>query len=182
MSAVEADPALGLGQRAPDFRQLTGADGETYSLSSFDGREVLAVIFTGNGCPTAKTCEGVLIDLQSRLGPRGAQLVMVNANNPYLSPPDTLAEMRRRAQERSYPFPYLKDGDGSVARAYGATRTPQVFVFDRDRMLRYRGRIVDAREPSRVTRHDLEEAVSDLLAGEEVRVPETQPFGCAIVW
>lgn len=179
---LEADPALPLGQQAPGFSDLAGADGQTYSLSSFGGREFLVVLFTGNGCPTAKACEPGLVELQDRLGPRGVQLVLINANNPYLSPPDTLAEMSWRAKDRGYPFPYLKDADGSVARAYGATRTPQVFVFDGDRRLRYRGRIFDARELSRVKRRDLEEALADLLGGCEVRVPETQPFGCSIVW
>jgi peroxiredoxin len=108
--------------------------------------------------------------------------VAINSNNPYLSPPDTFPEMVQRARDKGYNFPYLKDEDGRVAREYGATRTPQVLVLDRSRRLRYRGRVFDARDPSRVKRRDLQEALDDLLAGREIRVPETDAFGCSIVW
>jgi hypothetical protein len=110
------------------------------------------------------------------------QVVAINSNNPYLSPPDTLAQMSLRAAEKGFNFPYLKDETGAAARAYGATRTPTALLFDGDRRLRYRGRIADARHPARVTRHDLEQAIDDLLAGRPVEVPETEAFGCSIVW
>jgi hypothetical protein len=90
--------------------------------------------------------------------------------------------MSRRARAKGYNFPYLKDSDATLARAYGMTRTPQVCVLDCDRVLRYRGRIFDARDPARVHRCDLQEAVDDLLSHREVRVPETDAFGCSIVW
>jgi len=174
--------APGLGQPAPDFHDLPGADGERYSLSSFDGKEVLVVVFSANGCPTAKSCEDRLIALQEAYGSRGLQLVAINSNNPYLSPPDTPAQMALRATRKGFNFPYLKDETGAVARAYGATRTPSALLFDGDRRLRYRGRLYDARDPSRVTRHDLQQAIDDVLAGRAVEVPETEAFGCSIVW
>ena len=161
---------------------MAAADGRLYSLSSFDDREVLALVFLGNGCPTAKACEGALIELEATHGPRGFGLVAINPNNPYLSPPDTVAQMARRAREVGYNFPYLKDVDATLARAYGMVRTPQCCVLDRHRVLRYRGRVFDARDPARAQRHDLQEAVEDLLAQREVRVPETESFGCSIVW
>ena len=89
--------------------------------------------------------------------------------------------MARRARTKGYNLPYLKDPEGLLARAFGVTRTPQVCVLDRDRVLRYRGRVVDARDPARVRRRDLQEAVDDLLAHQEVLVPETDAFGCSIV-
>src|SRR5204862_5914484 len=135
-----------------------------------------------NGCPTAKSCEDRLIAQQEAYGSRGLQLVAINSNNPYLSPPDTLARMSLRAAEKGFNFPYLKDETGAAARAYGATHTPTVVLFDGNRRLRYRGRIDDARHPARVTRHDLQQAIDDLLAGRPVEVPETQAFGCSIVW
>jgi len=171
-----------LGEPAPEFHDLAATDGQRYSLSSFDGREALALVFTGNGCPTAKSCEDRLIALQEAYRSRGLQLVAINSNNPYLSPPDTLAQMSLRAAEKGFNFPYLKDETGAAARAYGATRTPTVFLFDGNRRLRYRGRIDDARHPARVTRHDLQQAIDDLLAGRPVEVPETEAFGCSIVW
>jgi peroxiredoxin len=161
---------------------MAAADGRLYSLSSFGDREVLVLVFLGNGCPTAKACEEALIEFQATCGPRGVGLVAINPNNPYLSPPDTMAEMARRARDKGYNFPYLKDADATLARAYGMTRTPQCCVLDRDRVLRYRGRVFDARDPARVRRRDLQEAVEDLLAQREVRVPETESFGCSIVW
>jgi len=138
--------------------------------------------FLGNGCPTAKSAEDVLIDLQASYGPRGVRLVAINPNNPYLSPPDTLPEMARRRELKGFNFPYVKDLDGSAARSYGVTRTPEIVVLDGDRRVRYRGRVMDARDPARARRQDLQEALDDLLAGEEVEVPETEAFGCSIVW
>ena len=180
-TAVTSEPAI-LGAVAPGFSQVAAIDGRHYSLSSFDGREVLALVFLGNGCPTAKSCEDGLIELQAAYESRGVKLIAINPNNPYLSPPDTLREMSRRAHAKGYNFPYLKDPDATLARAYGVTRTPQACVLDGDRVLRYRGRVFDARDPARVHRRDLQEAVDDLLAHREVRVPETDAFGCSIVW
>jgi peroxiredoxin len=181
-TGVAQTGARGLGGAAPDFHDLRGADGQRYSLSSFDGKEALVVVFSANGCPTAKSCEDRLIALQEAYGSRGLQLVAINSNNPYLSPLDTLARMTLRATQKSFNFPYLKDETGAVAKAYWATRTPSALLFDGDRRLRYRGRINDARDPSRVTRHDLQRAIEDVLAGRPVEVPETEAFGCSIVW
>jgi hypothetical protein len=96
--------------------------------------------------------------------------------------PDTLKEMVERAQGRSYNFPYVKDEERVLARSLGATNTPHVFVFDAVRKLRYKGRIDNARQVSRVTSNDLRDALDDILAGKEPRTPETVPFGCSIVW
>jgi peroxiredoxin len=181
MSLVAKGPAV-VGEPGPRFSDVAAADGRLYSLSSFDDREVLALVFLGNGCPTAKACEEALIELQATLGPRGFGLVAINPNNPYLSPPDTVVQMARRARERGYNFPYLKDVDAALARAYGMARTPQCCVLDRHRVLRYRGRVLDARDLARVQRHDLQEAAEDLLGQKEVRVPQTESFGCSIVW
>ncbi|PWU17416.1 MAG: hypothetical protein C5B48_15990 [Candidatus Rokuibacteriota bacterium] len=171
-----------LGERAPDFGPLLAVDGSRYSLASFASADVLAIVFSCNGCPTVRAAEDGLVAHQAAYASRGAQLLAINANNPFLSPRDTYAEMVKRAGEKSFNFPYLKDEDGSAARRYGANRTPHVFVLDHGRKLRYRGRIADSRDPDKVTRHDLERAVDDLLASRAVEVPETEPFGCAIVW
>jgi len=165
----------------PAFVDLPAADGGRYSLSSFDA-ELLVVVFLGNGCPTAKSSEDVLIDLHGAYADRGVGLVAVNPNNPFLSPPDTLAEMAKRSALKRYPFPYLKDADGQLARACGVTRTPEVVVLDGGRQVRYQGRVLDARDPARARRRDLQEALDDLLAGRGVRVPVTDALGCSIVW
>jgi peroxiredoxin len=172
---------FGVGQRAPEFRDLTGVDGRRYSLASFDDKPVLVIAFTGNGCPTVKAEEEKMKALQGAYGPKGVQFVAINSNNPYLSPPDTFAEMEKRACEKQYNFPYLKDEDGRVARQFGATNTPHFVVLDQARTLRYKGRMDDTREPARATVNDLENALNDLLANRPVAVSETYPFGCAIV-
>lgn len=177
-----ASSTLELGQRAPAFEGLSGADGRLWSMSSFDDAAYLALVFSGNACPTAKAWEEELVRLQEDYQARGLQLVMLNPNNPYLSPLDTYAETGRRWRAAGMAFPWLKDADGSTARAYGAVCTPQVFLLDDHRRLRYRGRLADSRRPHAATRHDLREAVDDLVRSRPIRVPETNPFGCAIVW
>ena len=182
MNNGKGGEAFTLGGCAPDFEGLLGVDGSRYSLASFAGKELLAIVFSCNGCPTVKAAEDGLVALQDAYAQQGVQLLAINANNAYLSPSDTYTEMVRRAEEKSFNFPYVKDEDGSVAKRYGAVRTPQVFLLDRERKLRYRGRIADSRDPVKVTRRDLQCAVEDLLTSRAMEVPETEPFGCAIVW
>ncbi len=98
-----------------------------------------------------------------------------------LSPPDTFAEMVKRAREKQYNFPYLEDEDGSVTRDFGATNTPHLVVLDKLRALCCKGRMDDTREPARATVSDVENALNDLLTNRPVAVSEAQPFGCAIV-
>jgi peroxiredoxin len=173
---------LELGARGPTFSDLLGTDGRRYSLGSFDDKPVLALIFTGNACPTAKAWDEELVRLQSDYRAFGVGLVLVNSNNPYLSPPDRYDEMVKRVEAKGLDMPYLRDENGAVARSYGAVCTPHVFVLDENRRLRYRGRLADSRRPGAAGRHDLREALDDLVHGREVRVPETVPFGCALVW
>jgi peroxiredoxin len=173
--------SLDLGEKAPDFEDLLGADGRSYRLTSFDEKPVLALVFISNGCPTVRVYDERLIRMQESYGERGVQIVAINSNNPYLSPPDVYPELVKRARDAGYNFPYLKDEDGSVARSYSAVSTPHAFVFDEDRRLRYRGRIDDSRDPAKITSDDLENALTDVLDGRDVTVVETQPFGCAIV-
>jgi peroxiredoxin len=177
----QTQAGLEVGDSAPNFQGLRGVDGRLRSLSDFEDKAVLVLVFTGNGCPAAKASEDRLISLQRAYGPQSVQLVAINSNNPYLSPPDTFAEMVKHAAAKGWNFPYLKDEDGRAARAFGAVSTPHVFVLDRHRRLRYQGRIDDSRDPSRVTVRDLQNALDDLLAGRPVRVPQTIPFGCSIV-
>ena len=177
-----SSPALAVGGPAPGFHDLEGVDGRRWSLASFSEQKVLALVFVGNGCPSVKAWSEELNRLQQAYGPRGVQLVAVNANNDGLSPPDTVPAMVRTARERRWSFPYLKDAGGVLARACGATTTPQAFVFDAERRLRYRGRLADSRQPSTATSHDLADALEDLAAGRPVRLPDAPAMGCSIVW
>ena len=161
---------------------LPGVDGERHALSSLAGQTATAVVFAGNGCPTVRAYEDRLMALQDAHRSDGVRVVAINANNPHLSPPDRLSEMVRRAGEREFNFPYLKDAGGAVARRFGAICTPHAFVLDRELKVVYRGRIDDSRVGDRITSRDLENALADVVAGRPVAVSRTDPFGCAIVW
>ena len=171
-----------IGVGAPDFGNLLGVDGERYSLSSFQDKKLLVLMFISNGCPTVKACQDRMIRIQKDYSSKNVQLLALNSNNSYLSPADTYAEMVLRVREKGFNFPYIKDEDRTVARSYGAVCTPHVFLLDEERRLRYKGRIDDSRNPERVTVSDLRNAIEDLIASRLVRVSETTPFGCSIVW
>ena len=182
MSGAALRSVLQLGDGGLDFADLPGVDGRRYALGSFEASPVLVLVFVASGCPTVRYYGDRLADLQRTRGVDGVQIVAVNANNPHLSALDDLVEMRRRAVDRPWPFPYLKDVDGALARQCGAVCTPHAFVFDGERRVRYRGRIDDSRTGRRVIRRDLEAAIDALLRDRPVPTAETEPFGCAIVW
>jgi peroxiredoxin len=161
---------------------LPGVDGEQHSLASLAGQTATAVVFIANGCPTVRSYEDRLMVLQEAHRSDGVRVVAINANNPHLSPPDTFSEMVKRAAERTFNFPYLKDADGAVAKRFGAICTPHAFVLDAELKIVYSGRIDDSRVGDKITSRDLENALADLVAGRAVAVRRTDPFGCGIVW
>ena len=180
LEASTTGGSLAIGVAGPAFEGLLGTDGRRHGFSSLADRAILVLVFSSNRCPTAKAYGERMNALQRDFGPRGVQLVAVNSNASSLYPEEDYPRMIDRANEDGYTFPYLVDDDQAVARAYGATCTFHVFVLDRARRLRYQGRFDDARLPARVTCHDLRNALDDLLAGREVRVPVTRPFGCSL--
>ena len=171
---------LPIGAPGPAFDGLLGTDGRRHGFSDLADRNVLVLIFSSNRCPTAKAYGERMNALQRAYGPRGVQLVALNSNDPHLYPDESYPRMIERAVEDGYIFPYLADEAQRVARAYGAACTFHVFLLDRDRHLRYEGRFDDARLATNVTRHDLGDALDDVLAGRDVRVATTRPFGCSL--
>ncbi len=169
-----------IGQKAPSFNNLIGVDGNRYSSSNFDDKEVLVLIFMANRCPTARVYTERLKSIQNDYGSKSVQLIGVNSDNQYFFALESLSNMISVAEERNLNFPYLKDEDQSLAKNYGALVTLHAFVLDKERKLRYRGRIDDSRDPNKVTSTDLRNALDDLLLGKDVRVPETRPFACSI--
>lgn len=161
---------------------MPGVDGAKHSLSSFATKPALVVIFSCNHCPYVKDYEDRIIALQRDYAERGVQIVAINSNNDKDYPEDAFPEMVKRAESKGFNFPYLRDSTQEVVEAYGGVCTPHAFAFDGSRLLRYRGRIDDSRDSSKVTKHDLRNALDDILAGREVRVPDTRPFGCSIKW
>lgn len=183
---------LGIGREAPDF-SLTGIDGRTYTLESFDQARVLTIVFTANHCPTAQAYEARMNALSSAYEPEEMLMVAISSNHPaavcleelgYSDMGDSFEEMKLRASDQSYAFPYLYDGeDQQVALAYGAQATPHVYIFDRERKLRYSGRIDDTEDPY-VTpgQTDAKNAIDALLRGDPVPVEITRAFGCSMKW
>jgi peroxiredoxin len=193
-TAAAADPpglkTLLIGTAAPDFR-LPGVDGREYSLQDFAGAGVLVVVFTCNHCPTAQAYEDRLIRLHADYKDKGVALVAISPNDPqavrldelgYSDLGDSFEDMKVRAKERPFPFPYLYDGETQkTSLAYGVLATPQAFVFDRERKLRYVGRIDDA-EVGPVKSHDLRNALDGVLSGGAVSPEKTRVFGCSTKW
>jgi peroxiredoxin len=192
--SLRADPAglktLEIGAKAPDFR-LLGVDDKTYSLKDFDSAKVLVVVFTCNHCPTAQAYEARIAKLHADYKSRGVALVAISPNDPaavrldelgYTDVGDSFLDMKVRARDRNFAFPYLYDGETqSTAIAYGVLATPHVYVFDAERKLRYVGRF-DNSEVKTVTSHDTINAVEALLAGRPVPVETTRVFGCSTKW
>lgn len=190
-SASEMPKTLEIGQSAPDFN-LPGVDGKNYKLADFAQAEVLVVIFTCNHCPTAQAYEERIKQLAADYKDKGVALVAISSNDPnavrldelgYSDLSDSLEEMKIRAEQRGFKFPYLYDGGTQkVSLAYGPVSTPHVFIFDKQRKLRFVGRIDDSEKAERVKFRDTRNAIEALLAGREVPVEKTKTFGCSIKW
>lgn len=184
---------LEIGDVAPDF-ELPGTDGRTYTLADFGGTDVFMIYFTGTHCPTSHGTMGRLLQFLDDYADESFSFVAINPNHSSGLRPDefghtdydeTFEDSKRYAEDYGWTFPYLYDGDTQeVAKAYGCLATPHVFVFDRDRKLRYHGRFDDSRypDPATVTSPDARNAVAAVLAGEPVPVEVTRAHGCSTKW
>lgn len=189
--AADTFPTLPLGGAAPDF-DLPGVDGRRWALRDFAAAKVLVVVFTCNHCPTAQYYEERLQQITAGYTNRGVALVAISPNDPksvrldelgWSDLGDSFAEMKLRAQERRFNFPYLYDGETeTAARAYGPVATPHAFVFDAARKLRYVGAIDDSERPDQVTKPHLRDALDALLAGRAPPVTRTKVIGCSVKW
>lgn len=180
--AVESSTTITLGTPIFSF-DLPGVDGKNYSPNSFKDAQVLVVAFSCNHCPYAKAAWPLLIDLYKKYQDRGVAFVAINPNDETQYPEDDFATMKVKAKEWGIPFPYLRDESQDVARNYDARCTPDMYMFDKDRKLAYRGRINDNwQDPSKVTRHDLADAIEKLLRGEKPDEPQHPSMGCSIKW
>lgn len=173
---------LAISERFVPFA-LPATDGSTVSADHFADRAVFGVVFWCNHCPYVKAWEDRLISLQRQYADRGVQFVMINSNDPVAYPDDSFEAMTTRAHDKAYPFPYLFDEAQTVARRFGATRTPEIFLFDRSGTLRYHGAPDDNFEdPKAVTHHHLRDAIDALLTGRDPAETTTPPKGCSIKW
>lgn len=173
---------LQIGQKAPDF-ELPATDGKTYSLKDFDKSKVLVVFFTCNHCPYVIGSDEITRQTALKFIPKGVRFVGINSNSPNTYPEDSFDHMVKRMQEKKFPWLYLYDATQEIARVYGALRTPHFFVFDSHRKLVYTGRGVDSpRDTSKMTVNDLDNALTELLAGKAITKPLTNPIGCNVKW
>lgn len=182
---------LTVGSPAPDFN-LIGTDGKYYQLGSFADYELLVLIFTANHCPTAQAYEERIKAFAKDYAGKGVQLIAISPNSPlgllyeelgYSDLNDDYADMKIRGRDANFDFPYLYDGDDHAASLqYGPVATPHAFVLDKERVLRYTGRLDRTEKPGTTNAEDLREAVDALLSGEAPSEPTTKTFGCSTKW
>jgi peroxiredoxin len=173
---------LEIGSKAPDFL-LKGTDGRFYSLNDFSEAHALVIFFSCNHCPYVLGSDEVTRKTAEAFEPRDVKFVAINSNSPNTYSEDSYENMVLRMGEKRFPWLYLHDDTQQIALEYGALKTPHFYVFNSERKLVYTGRAVDSpRDPSRITVSDLENALSELLSGQAVSVPVTNPIGCTIKW
>jgi len=181
--ALTPSTMLPLGTAAPDFR-LPDVNGKMVGLADFKSAPALVVLFICNHCPYVKHIRSGLADFGRDAQKRGAAVVAINANDPEQHAEDHPRQMKLEAQAAGYTFPYLFDPSQEAAKAYRAACTPDIFLFDKDRKLAYRGQFDDSR-PGRnapVTGRDLRAALEAVLAGKPGPAIQTASIGCNIKW
>jgi peroxiredoxin len=166
---------------APSF-DLPGVDGRSHSLEEYADAPVLVLVQSCNHCPYVIAWEERINALQREFGDRGVRIVAVNSNDAEQYPTDSFEAMVEHAREAGYVFDYLYDESQEVARALGAERTPEAYVYDAERRLVYHGAVDDSREVDGVTEHYLRDAIEAALAGETPPVADTPPVGCSVKW
>jgi peroxiredoxin len=191
-SPVNEHKTLEIGAQAPDFK-LLGVDGKMYSLANFKSAKVLVIIFTCNHCPTSQAYEERMKKIVTDYKDKGVQVVAISPNSTeglslselgYTDVSDTYEEMKYRAKDKEFNFPYLFDGETQeTSEKYGPVATPHVFIFDNERKLRYQGRIDDVEKPTKTPNtHDTRAAIEELLQNKDVTVKTTKVFGCSTKW
>ena len=174
---------LPLGTKAPDFR-LPDPRGKTFSQADFKGASALLVVFMCNHCPYVKHVREGLAKLACDYQPRGVAVVGINSNDVANYPADSPAKMAEEAASAGYIFPYLYDETQGVAKAYRAACTPDIYLFDKDQRLVYRGQFDDSRPGNGipVTGNDVRAALDAVLAGKPVSPKQKASIGCNIKW
>ncbi|MEQ1883741.1 MAG: redoxin domain-containing protein [Bryobacteraceae bacterium] len=185
------NPTLKIGDKAPDF-SLSGIDGKKHSLADWKSSSVLAVMFICNHCPASQLYETRMMKMVADYKAKGVQFIAIQPNAVAALAPgelnfadvdDSLDSMKIHAKFKSFNFPYLYDGDTqNIAHLYGPKNTPHIFIFDKERKLRYEGRIDDSMREDRVKVTDARNAIDQLVAGKEVEFPQRPVFGCSIKW
>ena len=171
---------LAVGDVAPDF-SLKNIDGSMVSLASHEEAKGFIVIFTCNTCPYAVMYEDRMIALHNKYADKGYPIVAINPNDPSIKEGDSYEKMQERAKEKAFPFAYVFDAKQEIFPAYGATKTPHVYLLDKDRTVQYIGAIDNnARDEEAVSTRYVEDAIDELMAGKQPSVTFTKAIGCSI--
>lgn len=173
---------LEIGAKGPDFN-LKGVDGKMHSLADYADKKAVVIIASCNHCPTVIQYEDRMVEIQRDYADKGVQLIAINGNETDGHPTDTFEHMVERAKDKGFNFTYLRDDTQDTLRAYGAVRTPEVFVLGPDGTLAYHGAIDDNPDsPSSVKKQYLRDALDEILAGKPVSVAKTVSVGCTVKW
>jgi peroxiredoxin len=177
----EAPTVLAIGAAAPmrDVKMM-GVNDKEITLADVAGKKGTMVIFMCNHCPWVKAWQGRIAKIGNAAQAKGIGVVAVNSNDPAAYPEDDMANMKTRAKDLGFKFPYVVDATSDLARAFGATHTPEIFLFDASGKLVYHGAVDDNRDEKAVQKRYLTDAVTALAAGKGVAVAETKSFGCGI--
>ena len=177
LPAAKFNKVLDIGKPAPAWNDLLGVDSKRHSLGDLKEAKLVVVVFACNHCPVVKTYERRLIRFVDDYRDKGVEFVAISVSR---QASDQLPQMKSRASDSGFNFPYLIDPSQKIAKAYGATCTPHVFVLDQQRRIAYMGKIDDHLDDSKVTERFLRDAVDALLVGKEPEVAETRQVGCDI--
>ncbi|MFZ0455190.1 MAG: thioredoxin family protein [Ignavibacteriaceae bacterium] len=173
---------LKIGSKIPSFK-LKGVDDQVYSLDTFSDKDLLVVIFSCNHCPYVQAYEDRIKEIQSEFGEKGLAVIAINSNDDSQYPDDSFENMKKRAKGKNFNFPYLRDEAQTLAKAFDASHTPEIFLFNKDRDLVYHGKIDDNwKNIGAVKSKYLRDAITESIHGEEISVPETFSIGCTIKW
>lgn len=181
VSAGEFNPDKNIGDQAPAWNDLPGTDGKKHSLNDLADKEVVVVAFTCNSCPYAVDYQDRIVALANQYSEPESKVAVV-AINVNAVPADSFEKMQERAEEAKFNFAYLFDESQQIAKDYGAGRTPEFYVLNKERKIVYMGAFDDSTKPADVKKHYVEDAIAATLKGEKVPVAETAPVGCAIRW
>lgn len=163
--------------------ELKGIDDKLYSPEKFKNKDLLVIIFMCNHCPYVKAVMDRFVSLQEKYRNKNVQLIGINSNDPGTYPEDSFENMKTFAGKYKMNFPYLIDETQVIAKSYDAVCTPDIYVYNKDRKLKYRGRLDDSwKDESKITSKDLEKAIELVLQSKEIDFEQIPSMGCSIKW
>jgi peroxiredoxin len=177
VSAAKFNKKVDIGDKAANWSDLQGVDGESHSLADYGKADVLVIAFTCNHCPVANAYEARFNKLAETFADKKVKMVAISVSD---SEVDSLDNMIDRAKEKGYKFDYLQDLSQDSARAYGALVTPHLYVLDKDRKIAYMGAFDDSMNSAQVEKHYVQDAVEALIDGKQPEIKESLQFGCGI--